>query len=80
MSTYNNRNFLKQLGLDSFDLGYLLAAVAVLAVLVLILIILLIVQITKAGKLKKGWTNFCWVMTVQVWNSKSPDSLKIISF
>lgn len=45
--------FLKQIGLGSFDLGYLLIGGAVLAVLVLILIILLIVQISKTSKLKK---------------------------
>lgn len=58
MSTYNNSNFLNQIGLGTFDLGYLLAAVAVLAVLVLILIILLIVQINKSGKLKKRLDKF----------------------
>lgn len=57
MSTYNS-SFLNQIGLGTFDLGYLLAAVAVLAVLVLILLILLIVQIAKTGKLKKRLDKF----------------------
>lgn len=58
MNTYNNSNFLNQIGLNTFDLGYLLVAVAVLAVLVLILIILLIVQIRKSSKLKKRLDKF----------------------
>lgn len=57
MSAYNS-SFLNQIGLGTFDLGYLLAAVAVLAVLVLILLILLIVQIAKTGKLKKRLDKF----------------------
>lgn len=58
MSTYNNSSFLNEMGLGTFDLGYLLVAVAVLAVLVLIMLILLIVQIRKAGKLKKRLDKF----------------------
>ncbi len=50
--------FLNQIGLGSFDLGYLLIAVAVLAVLALIVIILLIVQICKTSKLKKRLDKF----------------------
>lgn len=49
---------LNQIGLDSFDFGYLLIATAVLAVLLLIVIILLIVQIVKTGKLKKRLDKF----------------------
>lgn len=45
--------FLNQIGLDSFDLGYLAVATLVLAVLTIILFILLIVQICKTGKLKR---------------------------
>lgn len=58
MGTYNNSSFLNEMGLGTFDLGYLLVAVAVLAVLVLIMLILLIVQIRKAGKLKKRLDKF----------------------
>ncbi len=50
--------FLNQMGLGSFDLGYLLVMVAGLALLVLILIILLIVQICKVSKLKKRLGKF----------------------
>ncbi len=53
MSTYNESTFLNQIGLGSFDLGYLLIVAAVLALLVLVSLILLIVQIRKTGKLKK---------------------------
>lgn len=55
MNTYNNSNFLKQIGLGSVDIGYILAAITAL---VLILIILLIVQICKTGKLKKRLDQF----------------------
>ena len=55
MNTYNNSNFLNQIGLGSLDLGYFLAAVAVL---VLLLIILLIVQMVKVGKLRKRLDRF----------------------
>lgn len=50
--------FLNQIGMGSFDLGYLAIGILVLAVLVLILLILLIVQISKAGKLKKRLDSF----------------------
>lgn len=53
-----NSAFLNQIGLGSFDLGYLAAGVVVLAVFVLILLILLIVQINKANKLKKRLDQF----------------------
>lgn len=58
MNTQNDSSFLNQIGLGTFDLGYLLVAVAVLALLVLILVILLIVQICKTGKLKKRLNKF----------------------
>ena len=58
MNANNNSSFLSQIGLSSFDMGYLLAAVAVLAVIVLILLILLIVQMVKVGKLKKRLDKF----------------------
>lgn len=50
--------FLNQIGLDFFDLGYLLIGIIILAALVLILMILLIVQISRAGKLKKRLDKF----------------------
>lgn len=53
-----NSNFLNQLGLGSFDLGYLAVGILVLAVLTLILIIILIVQIRKVSKLKKRLDKF----------------------
>ena len=58
MDTYNNSSFLNEIGLGSFDLGYLLAAVAALAVLMLILIIMLIVQMKKIKKLGKRIDKF----------------------
>ena len=57
MNTYNS-SFLNEIGLGSFDLGYLLIAAAVLAALVLILLILLIVQIRRTGKLKSRLDQF----------------------
>ena len=54
----NNSSFLIEIGLGNFDLGYLLAAVAVLAVLILILLILLIVQMAKVKKLRKRLDKF----------------------
>lgn len=53
-----NSSFLDQIGLGSFDLGYLLVAVAVLALISLVVIILLIVQICKTGRLKKRLDKF----------------------
>lgn len=53
-----NSTFLNQIGLDFFDLGYLLIAVCVLAVLMLIIIILLSVQISKVSRLKKRLDKF----------------------
>jgi len=50
--------FLNQIGLGSFDLGYLVIGVGILAILVLILLILLIIQIGKANKLKKRMDKF----------------------
>lgn len=58
METQVNSAFLNQIGLGSFDLGYLAVGVVVLAVLILILLILLIVQINKANKLKKRLDKF----------------------
>lgn len=53
-----NSSFLNQIGLGSFDLGYLLVAVAVLALISFIVIILLIVQICKTSRLKKRLDKF----------------------
>jgi len=50
--------FLNQIGLGSFDLGYLIIGVAVLAVFVLLLLILLIVQISRTKQLKKRLDKF----------------------
>lgn len=53
-----NSNFLNQIGLGGFDLGYLLIAVAVLLLLLIIVLVLLIVQIKKTGNLKKRLDKF----------------------
>lgn len=53
-----NSSFLDRIGLGSFDLGYLLVAVAVLALISLVVIILLIVQICKTSRLKKRLDKF----------------------
>lgn len=58
METQVNSAFLNQIGLGSFDLGYLAVGMIILAVFVIILLILLIVQINKAGKLKKRLDKF----------------------
>ena len=58
METQGTSAFLDQLGLGSFDLGYLAIGILALAVLVFILIILSIVQIVKVGKLKKRLNQF----------------------
>lgn len=53
-----NSLFLERIGLGSFDLGYLFAAVAALAVIMLVVIILLIVQIKKVNRLKRRLDRF----------------------
>lgn len=53
-----NSTFLNQIGLGSFDLGYLLIAAAVLIVIMLAVIILLAVQMRKVSKLKKRLDKF----------------------
>ena len=53
-----NSTFLDQIGLASFDLGYLVVGVLVLAIFILILLIMLIVQINKSSKLKKRLDKF----------------------
>ena len=54
----NYSNFLNQIGLGGFDLGYLLIGTGILFLLLLIFLILLIVQIKKASKLKKRLDQF----------------------
>ncbi len=58
MEAQVNSAFLNQIGLGSFDLGYLAVGIVVLAVFILVLLILLIVQINKANKLKKRLDKF----------------------
>lgn len=53
MSTINNSSFLNQIGLDNFDLGYLLIGMAVVTFLLLIVLITLFVQMRKVKKLRK---------------------------
>lgn len=58
MGVQGNSAFLDEIGLGSFDLGYMVIAILALAIVVLILFVLLIVQIIKAGKLKKRLDQF----------------------
>ena len=53
MNTTGSSAFLDQIGIGSFDWGYLAAGILGLAVLMLIVLILLIVQIVKVNRLKK---------------------------
>lgn len=53
-----NSTFLNQIGLGSFDLGYLLIVAAVLMVIMIAVIVLLAVQINKVSKLKKRLDKF----------------------
>lgn len=50
--------FLNQIGLGSFDLGYMIIGILVLAIIVFILLILLIIQIKKTKKLTKRLDQF----------------------
>lgn len=54
----NYSNFLNQIGMGSFDLGYFLIGLGVLFVLFLIVLILLIVQIRKSENMKKRLDSF----------------------
>lgn len=54
----NTSNFLNQIGMGGFDMGYLLIGTAVLLLLFIIVLILLIVQMNKVGKLKKRLDKF----------------------
>ena len=58
MDTIGCSTFLNQIGMGSFDLGYLLIGTGVLAIFALVLLILLIVQISKVNKLKKRLDQF----------------------
>lgn len=58
MDTIGCSAFLNQIGMGSFDLGYLVIGILVLFILVLILLILLCVQISKVSKLKKRLDQF----------------------
>ena len=58
MNTIGCSAFLNQIGLGSFDLGYLAIGILVLAVLTVVLLILLIVQISKTNNLKKRLDQF----------------------
>lgn len=53
-----NSNFLNNIGLSGFDLGYLLIGMAVVIVILLIVMILLIVQMNKTNKLKRRLDKF----------------------
>lgn len=54
----NESVFLNQIGLSSFDMGYLVAAMAAVIFILLIVLILLCVQIGKVNKLKKRLNKF----------------------
>lgn len=54
----NTSEFLNQIGLGHFDLGYLLIGIFVLFLFIILLLILLILQINKTAKLKKRLDKF----------------------
>ena len=54
----NESVFLQKLGLQSFDMGYLVAIMAVVILILLIVFIMLCVQIGKVNKLKKRLDKF----------------------
>ncbi|MCI9439349.1 MAG: DUF4446 family protein [Lachnospiraceae bacterium] len=58
MGVQGRSEFLNQIGLGSFDLGYMVIGMLVLAIIVLVLLILLIIQINKTSKLKKRLDQF----------------------
>ena len=58
MNTTGSSAFLDQIGIGSFDWGYLAAGILGLAVLMLIVLILLIVQIVKVNRLRKRLDRF----------------------
>lgn len=57
LNNYNS-SFLSQIGLGSFDLGYLVIAVGILFIILLVVIILFIVQIVKSNKLRDRLNKF----------------------
>ena len=61
MNTTGSSAFLDQIGIGSFDWGYLAVGILGLAVLMLIVLILLIVQIVKVNRLKKRLDRFVLV-------------------
>lgn len=58
MNTTGSSAFLDQIGIGSFDWGYLAAGILGLAVLMLIVLILLIIQIVKVNRLRKRLDRF----------------------
>ena len=58
MEAMGYSNFLNNIGLGGFDLGYLVVALAAVILILVIVLILLIVQINKTGKLKKRLDKF----------------------
>lgn len=67
MNTIGCSAFLDQIGIGSFDWGYLAVGMMGLAIVMLIVLILLIVQIVKVNKLKKDWIGSFWERTGQAW-------------
>ena len=55
METQVKSEFLSQIGLDSFDIGYVVVGLLIVTVLILIL---LIIQIKRTGKLKRRLDKF----------------------
>lgn len=58
MSSTGYSNFLNQIGLGTFDLGYLLIVSGIMAVLLLIFIIISFVLLRKIGRMKKRLDKF----------------------
>ena len=58
MNTIGYSAFLDQIGIGSFDWGYMAVGVMGLAVLMLIVLILLIIQIVKVNRLRKRLDRF----------------------
>ena len=58
MDTIGCSAFLDQIGIGSFDWGYLAIGILILTVLIFILMILLIIQISKVSRLKKRLDQF----------------------
>lgn len=58
MSTEGSSAFLNQIGIGSFDWGYLVVGIIVLTVITVVLLILLIIQISKVNTLKRRLDSF----------------------